>query len=73
MALDMEGLMHEIEARFPKLINCFGLLELDKAEEGHRCYMCLHIYHCNEQRKELKGEEFNVGKYRLGFGRKRYR
>jgi len=64
--------MLEIEAKYPKLINCFGTLELDKAEEGHRCYMCLHIYHCHQQKKELRSDEFKIGKYRVGFGIPRY-
>ena len=71
MESDMEGLMLQIEEKFPKLINCFGLLELEKAVEGHRCYMCRHVYNCNQQRKELRSDEFKIGKYREGFGKPR--
>jgi len=59
--------MEELEKKYYKLINCLGNLDTTNSS----CGMCKYAYSCLEIRRELKGEEFEKGKYRFGFGRRK--
>ena len=60
--MDMESLMSKLERRFPRLINCLGLLNT----YDRTCNDCHFVYPCYKIQKDLQGPEFREGKYRFG-------